>query len=187
MDFDPEMTHIRRKDRAVDDPAWIADFLQRAPFGVLAMALDDQPFVNTNQFAYDAQRHALYIHHAHEGRMIDVLASNPKVCFTAARMGRLLPAPRTRGFSVEYASAVIFGRAHKVTGVSEMLHGLRLIMAKYAPHLQPGVDYAELTADELGGVSVYRIEISAWSAKRKTAPEDFPGAYRFDGGEAAQS
>lgn len=179
MDFDPEFTHIRRKDRAVEDDAWIADFLQHTPFGVLAMSVDDQPFVNTNNFVYDPQRHAVYIHHAEEGRMVDILTQNPKVCFTAAQMGRLLPAPRSRGFSVEYSSVVIFGRANRVSDPAEMLHGLRLIMAKYAPHLQPGEDYRLLTEDELNGVTVFRVDVAGWSAKRKQAADDFPGAYKF--------
>jgi hypothetical protein len=53
-------------------------------------------------------------------------------------------------------------------------------MAKYAPHLQPGEDYRAMMEDELHGVNVYRLDIAHWSAKRKTAAEDFPGAYRFE-------
>lgn len=179
MDFDPNLTHVRRKDRAVEDDTWIEAFLQRTPIGMLAMAADGQPFVNVNLFAYDRERHAVYIHHAAEGRMVETLRLNPRVCFTAAEMGRLLPAPRSRGFSVEYASVVIFGTAAEAVETGEMLHGLRLVMAKYAAHLAPGADYAVLSEDELNGVSVFRIDIAAWSAKRKVAPEDFPGAYRF--------
>lgn len=179
MDFDPELTHIRRKDRAVEDDAWIEAFLQRSPIGVLAMSADGQPIVNINLFAYDPRRRAVYIHHASEGRMVETLRANSRVCFTAAEMGRLLPAPRSRGFSVEYASVVVYGTAVEAADPQEMLHGLRLIMAKYAAHLAPGEDYAVLGEDELHGVRVYRIDIAAWSAKRKQAPEDFPGAYRF--------
>ena len=50
-----------------------------------------------------------------------------------------------------------------------------------APHLQPGRDYRALGEDELHGVAVFRIDIEAWTVKRKTAAEDFPGAYRFPG------
>jgi nitroimidazol reductase NimA-like FMN-containing flavoprotein (pyridoxamine 5'-phosphate oxidase superfamily) len=179
MSIDPSLTHIRRHDRAVEDQAWIAAFLQRAPFGVLAMSVDDQPFVNTNNFAYDPARHAIYFHHADDGRTLHTLTQNPRVCFTAAQMGRLLPAPQSRGFGVEYASVVAYGQARRVLEASEMLHGLGLLMAKYAPHLHPGQDYRTLDEGELKGVAVFRIDIEAWTAKRKTAPENFPGAYRF--------
>jgi nitroimidazol reductase NimA-like FMN-containing flavoprotein (pyridoxamine 5'-phosphate oxidase superfamily) len=179
VDFDPAFTQVRRQDRVVADDAWIAEFLNRTPFGVLAMAVADQPFVNTNIFVYDPKRHAVYIHHADAGRMVAALAHNPKVCFTAAEMGRLLPAPRSRGFSLEYASVVVFGQACRVDEPAEMLYGLRLIMDKYAPHLTPGADYHLMDESELHGVTVYRVDVAGWSAKRKQAAEDFPGAYDF--------
>jgi uncharacterized protein len=102
------------------------------------------------------------------------------VCFSVAEMGRLLPHSQARGFSVEYGSVMAFGVARLVDEPEEMLDGLRLLMAKYAPHLQPGVDYLPLSEAELEGVAVYCIEIASWSAKRKQVADDFPGAYRFE-------
>lgn len=180
MEFDPDFTHIRRQDRAIHDQAWIESFLNRAPFGMLATALHDQPYVHANLFAYDPQRRAIYLHSASEGRTIENVRLNPKVCFTVAEMGRLLPNTQARGFSVEYGSVVVFGVVRLVEEVDEMLHGLRLLMEKYAPHLQPGADYQPLTSAELEGVAVYCIEIAGWSAKRKQVPEDFPGAFHFE-------
>lgn len=180
MEFDPDFTHIRRQDRAVDDQTWIVSFLHRAPFGMLATALNDQPYVHANLFAYDPQRQSIYLHSASEGRTIDNVRHNPKVCFTVAEMGRLLPHSQARGFSVEYGSVVVFGVARLVEEVDEMLHGLRLLMEKYAPHLQSGVDYPPLSPSELEGVAVYCIEIAGWSAKRKQVPQEFPGAFRFE-------
>jgi nitroimidazol reductase NimA-like FMN-containing flavoprotein (pyridoxamine 5'-phosphate oxidase superfamily) len=180
MEFDPDFTHIRRQDRAIEDDAWIEAFLQRAPFGVLATTRQDQPFVHGILFAYDPQRRVIFLHSATEGRTIDNVRLNPKICFTVAEMGRLLPHTQARGFSVEYGSVVIFGVARLVDEPEEMLYGLRLVMEKYAPHLQPEVDYRPLSETELEGVAVYCIEIAAWSAKRKQVAEDFPGAYRFD-------
>jgi hypothetical protein len=179
MEFDPDFTHIRRQDRAVRDEAWIEAFLQRAPFGILATSLHDQPYAHSNLFAYDPQERVIYLHSAAEGRTIDNVRQNPKVCFTVAKMGRLLPKPQARNFSVEYGSVVVFGVARLVEEPEEMLHGLRLLMEKYAPHLQPGTDYSPLSEAELEGVAVYRIEIAGWSAKRKQAEQDFPGAYDF--------
>ncbi|MDI6697273.1 MAG: pyridoxamine 5'-phosphate oxidase family protein [Anaerolineales bacterium] len=180
MEFDPEFTHIRRQDRRVDDEAWIVAFLQRAAFGVLATSVQDQPFVNINLFAYDPERRAVYLHHASRGRTMENLRRNRRVCFTAAEMGRLLPAAQAREFSLEYASVVIFGQANVVEEQDEMLYGLRLLMAKYAPHLQPGVDYPVIREEELVGVAVIRIDVADWSAKRKQVAADFPGAYRWE-------
>ena len=180
MEFDPDFTHIRRKDRAVGDETWIEAFLQRAPFGVLATAQQDQPFMHGILFAYDPQQRVIYMHSAAEGRTIENVRMNPKICFTVAKMGRLLPHLRASGFSVEYSSVVVFGVARLVDEPEEMLYGLGKIMEKYAPHLQPGTDYRPLSDADLQGVAVYCIEIAGWSAKRRQTVEDFPGAYRFE-------
>jgi uncharacterized protein len=179
MTISPNFLPIRRQDRAVEDEAWIAAFLARTPFGVLALAAENRPYAKPNLFAYDASRHAIYLHAANEGHTFDLVAQNAEACFTAAEMGRLLPAPVARGFSVEFASVTAFGTIQVVQGVDEAFHGLDLLMRKYAPHLQPGEGYRPLGAGDLEGVVVYRIAIQSWSAKRKQADEDFPGAYRF--------
>ena len=175
----PYNSQPRRQDRAISDQDWMIDLLQRTPFGVLAIAPDGQPYAHPILFAHHAVESAIYLHSANQGRTISEANSGAEACFTVAEMGRLLPAPRSRGFSVEYASVVIFGRLEVLTTVAGQLHGLRLLMAKYAPHLKPGHDYAVLGEDELAGVVVYRLVIAAWSGKRKQAPPDFPGAYKF--------
>lgn len=177
---EPTFVEVRRKDRAVEDGAWIEAFLRAAPFGVTASVFDGQPRVNTNLFVYDPQRRAIYYHSSDQGSTHTALQGGASVAFTAAQMGRLIPAARSRGFSVEYSSVVAYGQAHIVSDPDEAMHGLKLLMAKYAPHLQPGQDYRAMQPEELEGVAVYRLDIQRWSAKRKQAPPDAPGAYAFE-------
>ncbi len=170
---------VRRRDRAVEDDAWIRSMLHRAAFGTLATASDGQPFVNTNLFAFDEPARALYIHTAAEGRTRAMVEANPRVCFTVSEMGRLLPAESARGFSVEYAGVVVFGRATIVAGEAEARHGLQLLLDKYVPHLQPGRDYRPIAAEEMADTTVFRIDIEHWSGKKKEAAADFPGAFFY--------
>ena len=51
-------TEMRRRDRGKDD-AWIGAYLQSASFGFLATVNDGQPFLNSNIFVYDPDRHAI--------------------------------------------------------------------------------------------------------------------------------
>ena len=177
--FDPTFTKIRRKKNAVDDQAWIKQFLHQAPYGVLATAIQDQPFLSTKLFVFDEKRHVIYLHSAEQGRAPDNIRLNPRVCFTATQMGRLLPGMRARDFGVEYASVVVFGHAILVDDQEEMIAALQLIMNKYAPHLHVSVDYPAITPAELHGTAVCRIEILGWSGKREQVPDDFPGAYEY--------
>lgn len=171
-------SEVRRRDRAVDDEAWIADFIARAPVGVLATVHGGQPFVNSNLFVYDAATHVIYMHTAKVGRTSGNIQADERVCFSTFEMGRLLPAPVALEFSVEYAGVVAFGRATVVEG-KEAYHGLQLLLDKYFRHLRPGEHYRGATTQELNRTTVYRINIESWSGKRKQVAEDFPGAFFY--------
>jgi nitroimidazol reductase NimA-like FMN-containing flavoprotein (pyridoxamine 5'-phosphate oxidase superfamily) len=101
------------------------------------------------------------------------------VCFTVAEMGRLLPHRQPVEFDVEYRSVVIFGRARLLDNLEAKRCALQMLLDKYAPHLQAGVDYDEIPEYDLKRTSVYCIEIDAWSGKRNEAAPDFQGAYEF--------
>ncbi len=169
-------------DRAVYDDAWIIDFLCRAGMCTIATAQDDQPFLSTLLFAYDSETKAIYFHTKRSGRVWENIAANPRVCLTAAEMGRLLPAQTAMNFSVEYQSVVVFGTARLLDDQREAQRGLQLILNKYFPHLQPGRDYREIVDSELSVTAVYRLEIEEWSGKKKAVGEDFPGAFWWGDG-----
>lgn len=170
---------VRRRDRAKDD-AWIRAFLQAAPHGVLGTVGEDgQPYLNANLFVFDEARHCLYLHTHRKGRTRSNVDASEKVVFSAAAMGRLLPADEALEFSVEYAGAVVFGRGVVVEDAEEATHGLRILLEKYAPHLRYGEDYRHVTADELKATAVYRVDIDTWSGKQKEAAPDFPGAFEL--------
>ncbi|MCG6954970.1 MAG: pyridoxamine 5'-phosphate oxidase family protein [Gemmatimonadetes bacterium] len=174
-----DRTRMRRLDRAKDD-VWIREFLRTAPFGFLAtLGEDAQPYLNSNLFVFDDEERCLYLHTHRTGRTRANVDAHEKVAFSAAGIGRLLPASQALEFSVEYAGVVVFGVGRVVEDPEEASHGLRLLLEKYAPHLEYGVDYRGTTPDELERTAVYRIDIEAWSGKQKEAPADLPGAYEL--------
>jgi nitroimidazol reductase NimA-like FMN-containing flavoprotein (pyridoxamine 5'-phosphate oxidase superfamily) len=175
----PTTEKIRRRERAKDD-AWIEDFLLGAPEGTMASVHEGKPYLVTRNYAYDKKRRALYMHGAQKGRTFEHAQKNNQICFTAHRMGRLLPAARAMNFSVEYRAVVAFGHIVLVSDPEEAKYALQLIVNKYFPHLRPGEDY-EVTSDtDLKVTAVFRIDIERWSGKEKIAPDDFPGAFYMD-------
>lgn len=170
---------VHRKDRAVDDEAWIRALLRRASFGALATLHDGQPFINSNLFVYDEATETIYLHTAIRGRTRTNIIADERVCFSVSEIGRLLPADTALDFSVEYAGVTVFGRGALLADRAEAARALQLLLDKYAPHLRPGEHYRPITDDELARTSVYRIAIDAWSGKRKEAPADFPGAFTY--------
>jgi nitroimidazol reductase NimA-like FMN-containing flavoprotein (pyridoxamine 5'-phosphate oxidase superfamily) len=173
------LAEVRRQDRAVTDETWIRALLQRAPVGALATLHEGQPFINSNLFVYDETRHVIYMHTARLGRTQANVEADERVCFSVYEMGRLLPATTALEFSVEYAGVTVFGTAKIVSDPGEAAYGLQRLLDKYAPHLQPGRDYQPITAEELKRTAVYRIDIEAWSGKKKAVAAAFPGAFYY--------
>ena len=171
---------VTRKDRAITDEEWIVDFLTRVPgMATIATAVDGQPFISTLLYVYDARRRAIYFHTARRGRVWENLRGGGQVCFSAAKMGRLLPAATALNFSVEYESVVVFGRACLVDDPAEAEEALQMLLDRYFPHLRPGVDYRPIAPAELEATAVFRMDVEEWSGKRKAVDADFPGAFEW--------
>ena len=174
---DDPRSAIRRRDRGKDD-AWVRAFLHASSHGFLATVDDEgQPFLNSNLYVFDEERHCIYLHTHRTGRTRDNLSARERVAFAVAAMGRLLPAEEALEFSVEYSGVTVFGRGSIVEDPAEAKRALQALLDKYAPHLHPGRDYRATTAEELARTAVYRIDIETWSGKQKEVPEDFPGAF----------
>lgn len=173
-----DYTCMRRDDRAQDD-LWIENFLESAPYGVLATIHEGQPFQNINTFVYDRETHALYMHTAKRGRTRKNIDGEEPVSFSASQMGRLLPADEARELSVEFQSVIVFGRGSIVSDKKIARDKMQMMIDKYFSHLESGKDYHRITPAEIDEISVYRIDIDCWSGKAKSAEDDFPGAFYF--------
>ncbi|HSG49174.1 MAG TPA: pyridoxamine 5'-phosphate oxidase family protein, partial [Longimicrobiales bacterium] len=136
----PRHVEPRRRDRGKDE-AWIRAYLAAAPWGVLAIPGDDGvPRLNGNLFVYLPDPHRIYLHSARAGALPAALhpPEESPASFTAAEMGRLLPAPEALEFSVEYSGVVVTGKARTVQDPEEARVALQALLDKYAPHLIPG-------------------------------------------------
>jgi nitroimidazol reductase NimA-like FMN-containing flavoprotein (pyridoxamine 5'-phosphate oxidase superfamily) len=170
---------IRRRNRAVEDEAWICDFLHRVPTCVMGTVHEGWPFLNPNLFVFDEAAHVLYIHTAGSGRTRSNIEEDGRVCVSVTEFGRLLPGAKATDFSTEYASVIIFGRASVVMDPGEIRRAFERQVAKYFSHLKSGVDYQPFTDAEMLRAAMYRIEIERWTAKEHREPEDFPGAFWY--------
>ena len=69
----------------------------------LATVYEGQPFINTNLFVYEEDKHVIYMHTARTGRTRNNVNEEERVCLSVFEMGRLLPDKIALEFSVEYA------------------------------------------------------------------------------------
>ena len=122
---DDARSALRRRDRGKEEP-WVTDFMIQAPCGFMAtVGKDGQPFLNSNLYFYDQERHCIYLHTHRSGKTRDNVEQVQKVAFSVAAMGRFLPAPEALEFSVEYAGVVAFGIGTIVEDAGECRFALR--------------------------------------------------------------
>jgi uncharacterized protein len=160
----------RRPGNAQSDE-WTREFLSRAHLGHVATRWDEQPFITPTTFWYDPSRHVIYFHSNIVGRMRANSERHPQVCFEASEYGQLLPSNVAVEFSIQYQSAVVFGKIRVIEDADEKRHALYGLIGKYFPGRQPGREYRPITDDELKRTSVYAIAIESWSGKRNWPDE----------------
>lgn len=174
-----DVNRVRRRNRAVEDDAWIEDFLSRAATCVIATVDDGRAFLNPNTFLFDQAGRQIFFHTAGQGRTRANIEANDRITICVYEMGRLLPAEDVLDYSTEYASVVVFGCAAIVNDAATIRRVFEMQMHKYFPHHTEGKEYRRFSDAEAARAAVYRVAIESWSAKRNIAEATHAGAWWF--------
>ncbi len=110
----------------------------------------------------------LYLHGSRAARAWKAIAGGAEVCVAATIVDGLVLARSAFHHSMNYRSAVLYGRAREVTDPDELLDAARAITR----HVLPGrEDEARMpTADEFKQTILFAIAIDEASAKVRTGP-----------------
>lgn len=161
----PSPTAFQRLPEYKRDEDWIRAFLRQAKVGHIASSRDGQPFLNPTTFWFDEQEHQIVFHSNVAGRIRSNIENNPRVCFEASEMGKLLPSNVALEFSLQYRSVVVFGSARLIVDAVEARRLLYGLIKKYFPTMTAGREFRQITDVELKRTSVYAIQIEEWSGK----------------------
>jgi len=156
---------MRRTDRELRDPAEIRDVLGKADACHLALADNDTPYLVTLNFGLrQGGRLVLYFHCADEGRKIDMLRRNNRVCFGADVDREFFQADTgtSCGCSMRYRSVVGSGRVTFITDPVEKLEGLTAILEHFTPGTAP-----RFTDEMVARTTVLRLDVEEISGKRR--------------------
>lgn len=150
---------MRRKDRE-QTKEFGFELIDRCEYGVMALIdTDGAPYALPLNLARDGE--SLYFHCAMEGKKIDSLRRDPRVCISFTGGVK----PLTDKFTTLYQSADVFGRAVEVTDNDEKIHALRLLCEKLTPTNMAAFDGA--VERSLGRTAVWRVDIEDVTAKEK--------------------
>ena len=155
---------MRRSDREVNDPEAIQAILMRGRTCHVAMADGDMPYVVPLSYGFrfsDGGALELFFHSANEGKKIDILRKNSKVCFEISDEGKFENAGSPCDMGYFYSSIIGYGDAVFLTGAAEKSEGLSVIVRH-----QAGIDTA-FSEKQVANVSVFKIISKEYSGKQK--------------------
>jgi nitroimidazol reductase NimA-like FMN-containing flavoprotein (pyridoxamine 5'-phosphate oxidase superfamily) len=156
----------RLPKRAHYDRETVYGILDAAFICHLGYVIERQPFVTPTAYWREGER--VYWHGSSKSRMLLALEKSPVVCLTVTILDGLVVARSGFHMSVNYRSAMLYGRPHKVEDPGEKLEKMRAFVERVHPgrwdELRP-VNKQELKATTLLGMAIDEA-----SAKVRSGP-----------------
>ena len=163
----------RERDAADDAPAILAAGI----VAQVAIADEHGPVVIPMTYHYDpADPTHIHLHGAHHSRLLKALRAGTPACIGVTLTDGLVASKSALNHSVNYRSAVAFGRA--AAGDLDLERNRTLLQAmicRYWPGRTAGVDYGVTPDRDLKTTLFVTITIEQLSAKRRVGGPNGPG------------
>ena len=152
---------MRKAQREIKDFDKIIDIIERCQTVRLGLNGGDYPYIVPLSFGYKAGdgRLTVYFHCATEGKKIDLIAADGRVCLE----WDILHGYAETGHSVtaDYESVMAFGHAERCEG-GEKIEGIRLLLEH--------TGYTQYSAEECAAlpiVAVYKVVCDGVTGKKR--------------------
>jgi uncharacterized protein len=155
---------LRRKDKQVTSREEIEAIIKKA--SVLRIALHDDPFPYLVPVNFGYGDGKLFFHSASEGKKIDLIRKNNRVCFETETDFGLIGGDIPCHWSARYASVIGFGRACLIEDPEEKKKGLEVILRHNS------VDPLEIPDSSLVRIVLVRIEVESMTGKVSPKPQE---------------
>ena len=149
---------MRRSDKQITDPAEIENIIRESTVCRLAFCDAGQPYLLPLSFGYC--NGVLYFHSAREGKKIEILRNNDRVCFEFDLGGQVIRSGEVCDWGVAYRSVVGTGRAEFIEDLAEKRQALAVICAQY------GAKTCELPLASVNNVTVFAVRIEEMTGKQ---------------------
>jgi nitroimidazol reductase NimA-like FMN-containing flavoprotein (pyridoxamine 5'-phosphate oxidase superfamily) len=125
---------MRRKDKEITDKSLLESVLQESKVCRIGLSRDNEPYVVPVIFAY--KENCIYFHSAHEGKKIDIIQQNNRVCVEIDALNGVVAGKKACLFGLKYISVIASGKASFITDLDEKSATLDLLMQKYSDQTQ---------------------------------------------------
>ncbi len=150
---------MRRSDKEIKDSQTIQKVIEEAQICRIGLVDGNEPYVVPMNFGY--KENTLYLHSATEGRKIDILKENNRICFQMDIKIEILASDNPCNWGMKYLSVIGHGKAQLIENATEKIDALNIIMGKYSPKR-----FFEYSEESISKVSVIKVEIKEITGKK---------------------
>ncbi|MBU3853944.1 MAG: pyridoxamine 5'-phosphate oxidase family protein [Candidatus Paraprevotella stercoravium] len=147
---------MRKVSREMDSQ-WALEVMRKAPYITVSFTRADGTAYGVPLSLACTDDRIWYFHCAPEGDKLDALAAHPQVCLSAVTKCAPTVGPKDGSFTLQYRSAIAFGKAELVTDDEEKIRALRAISERFLPQHMDAFDDA--IARSLHRTAVVRITL----------------------------
>lgn len=155
------MKDIRRKEKAIQNPAELQAIILEAKYITIAMCHNNEPYLVTLIHGFDAEKNCLYFHCAGAGKKVEILKENAVVWGQA-----LMDKGYIQGKCDHlYATAQFRGKVTFLDNHEEKKEALINMIHRLENDPQTVVDN-QITSESVDRVTIGRIDIDFMSGKK---------------------
>jgi len=152
---------MRRKDKEITDIKEIESILEQGILCSIAFSDGNEPYLVTVNYGH--RDGCIYFHSAKEGKKMDMIRKNPKVCFQVVLDDELVVNGESAcsDFSMKYRSVIGYGIMSILQETKEKTDALNVLMKQHT-----GEDGYEFGKNSLRETAVLKIEIDSLTGKK---------------------
>ena len=152
--------YMRRKEREIVDKNEIIDFINSRYVGILSVMSDDGPYAIPLNYFYDDG--CIYVHSAMNGKKIDSIKKDNRVCFLVYADGPQILHEKACGISQIYKSVICFGNIEIVSAFDSKKDILIRMVSKIVPE---EYNYSSMKDENINSTNIMRIRIKKMTGK----------------------
>jgi uncharacterized protein len=152
---------MRKKNLEITDKKVLEEILSGSKICRLALIDGTLPYIVP--FNYGYKDGSIYIHSAPEGKKIDLLKQNNKVCFEIEYVANIVPNVVACKWATTYRSVVGYGDVEIITDYKKKEEGLKIIMAHYG--VSGKITFEKIPVDSMVILKLTITEITGKQSK----------------------
>jgi nitroimidazol reductase NimA-like FMN-containing flavoprotein (pyridoxamine 5'-phosphate oxidase superfamily) len=149
---------MRRTEREIKDKSEIERIISKAIVCRIAVSDENEPYIIPMCFGF--KDGILFFHSAQEGKKIEILKRNNRVCFEMDVDTELVEGEKGCDWGIKYSSVVGFGKAAFVEDIQEKRNALHILLEQYSNKKY------EFSEESLSQVAIIKIQIESLTGKK---------------------